>query len=287
MAEFENRTIPEGVNVSETPPLREFAVLMGGMGALVIAIVLAVAFLGGKVARHVSFAHEKAVAAELGKHLPARPTTTLGQQRTEYLQGLADRLSARMALPPEMQVTVHYAGDKTINAMATLGGHIVVYQGLLDHLPNENALAFVLAHEIAHVQHRHPIVAMGRGFSVLLLLSAMGGISDGTLGNWVGELGMLPVLSFNREQESEADTSALEAVYRVYGHVGDADALFAYMASQRDEPPAMLSTHPADQARILAVRRFAETHAPTVKSPATTPLPDFMKTADSGKPSAT
>ena len=68
---------------------------------------------------------------------------------------------------------MHYDDDAVVNAFATLGGHIVVYQGLLEAVPDENALAMVLAHEIAHVRHRHPIVGLSRsaalGFALMLL----------------------------------------------------------------------------------------------------------------------
>ena len=112
-----------------------------------------------------------------------------------------------MDLPAEMQITVHYASDDTVNAMATLGGNIVVFQGLIDTVDSENALAMVLAHEIAHVRHRHPIVAMGRGFTVMLALSALSGVGDGMIQQWVGSMGMLPMLAFSREQEEAADAA--------------------------------------------------------------------------------
>ena len=50
-----------------------------------------------------------------------------------------------MDLPKDMSITVHYSTDKTVNAMATLVGNIIIFQGLIDVLPNENALAMVMA----------------------------------------------------------------------------------------------------------------------------------------------
>ena len=84
---------------------------------------------------------------------------------------------------------MHYDDDADVNAFATLGGHIVVYPGLLEAVPDENALAMVLAHEIAHVRHRHPIVGLSR---------------------------------------SAADATALETLARAYGHVGGADRFFRH-----------------------------------------------------------
>ena len=47
-----------------------------------------------------------------------------------------------------------------INAMATPGGHIFVSRGLIDCTDSEDALAAVLAHEIAHVQLGHSVEAI-------------------------------------------------------------------------------------------------------------------------------
>ena len=58
------------------------------------------------------------------------------------------------------------------NAFATLGGHIAVTSGLYRRMPSENALALVLAHEIAHVSARDPISALG-GSATLALLVAL------------------------------------------------------------------------------------------------------------------
>ena len=46
-------------------------------------------------------------------------------------------------------MTVHAVQDPTVNAFATLGGHVFVFTGLVDSLDSENGLAMVLAHELA------------------------------------------------------------------------------------------------------------------------------------------
>ena len=63
---------------------------------------------------------------------------------------------------------MHYDASDTVNAFATLGGHVVIYRGLLEKLPNENVVAMVVAHEIAHIKHRDPVAALGRGVAITL-----------------------------------------------------------------------------------------------------------------------
>ena len=279
MAEYENPQIPEGLNVSPTHPLKDFALLVGGISALILVAVLALSLLAGQLARHVPFEQERALAGSLGRWLPARPVQPVHRKRQQYLQQLAERLGTAMELPPEMTLTVHYSSSDTVNALATLGGHIVVFQGLIDTLPSENALAMVMAHEIAHIRHRHPIVAMGRGFAVIFALASLSGIGDGAMQQWLTGVGMLPILSFSRSQEEQADADALQAILRTYGHVGDAAAFFEHIARQQTggEPLAIFSTHPGHEERIKRIRQFAQSQATQV-APTSVPLPDFMKT---------
>jgi Zn-dependent protease with chaperone function len=277
MARYENPQIPEGINVSEENPLKEFALLVTGISVAIIVVVTVLSLLAGHLARYVPFAQERALLSHIDVGWLKEKPDGAPRQKEQYLQSLADRLAKAMDLPADVQVTIHYDDASTINAMATLGGHIVVYQGLIDTLPNENALAMVVAHEMAHIRHRHPIVAMGRGFAVMLALTSLAGMGDSMMQQWVGNMGMLSVLTFSRAQEEEADADAIAAVQRSYGHVGGAAAFFENIAAQPAtlKVPQMLSTHPDHAARIERIRRFEREH-PATGSEALVPLPDFL-----------
>jgi predicted Zn-dependent protease len=278
MAEYENPEIPEGINVTPTHPLKEFALLLGGISALVVVVVLALALLAGYLVRFVPFAQEQALASGIHRAWFDEPADADGRQKEKYLQSLADRLSASMDLPPGMQVTLHYSSAETVNALATFGGHIIVFQGLLDAVPNENALAMVIAHEIAHIRHRHPIIAMGRGFTVLLALSALSGVGDDLMQQWVGSMGMLPVLAFSRAQEDEADADALQALQKTYGHVGGAASFFEHIAGHQHfgEHPELFATHANPDERIARIQRFSREHG-MLPTQALIALPDFLR----------
>ena len=277
MALYENPEIPEGINVTPQHPLKEFSILLGASVAIIFALVLTLSSLAGYLVRYVPFAQEKALLSGLNSAWFKPQETDAARQKQQYLQTLADQLADKMALPSDMTITVHYSADKTVNAMATLGGNIMVFQGLIDVLPNENALAMVMAHEIAHIQHRHPIMALGRGFTVMLALSAMTGVGDGMMQQWVGSMGMLTLLSFSREQEAEADADALQALLRQYGHVDGASAFFEYAAGQsRLELTAMLSSHPGLEERIARIHLF-EQGQPASKNHVLQSLPVYLK----------
>ncbi len=199
---------------------------------------------------------------------------------TRYLQSLADRLAEAQQLPEEMTITVHYIADDTVNAFATLGGHVFFFRGLLESVPNENALAMVMAHEIAHIKHRHPIKSLGRavvvGTATAVVSSAVGGnIASQVLGN----TGLLTALKFNREQEEESDETALAAVARLYGHVGGSDTLFEVLKKAHEheaQPPEFFSSHPLTNNRMDNIAVLAQEQGWPLTG-ALTPLPADFK----------
>ena len=238
---------------------------------IVVAVTFLLAWSAESLVRHIPFSVEVGLAGKYATQPDYDDATTA------YLQQLAARLAAAQNLPQDMKITVHYVDEDTINAFATLGGHIVVFRGLLEKIPDENTLAMVISHEIAHIQHRHPIMSLGRGLVVGLALAALTGLSDIDIaGDVLGEAGLLTVLKFSREQELEADRTALAALAKVYGHIGGANELFKMfqdVAVSGNRPPQLLSSHPHTERRIEAINTLAATYG--WRSDGTsTPLPE-------------
>jgi predicted Zn-dependent protease len=70
---------------------------------------------------------------------------------------IKDKLLEANDIPHEAQFTytVQVVDADVINAFATAGGYVYLYTGIMKFLDNEAQLAGVLAHELAHVAHRH------------------------------------------------------------------------------------------------------------------------------------
>ena len=275
---YRNPQIPEGINVTKRHPLKELFVLLGGALLLIVVLSWVVAQFGGELARLVPFEYEQALAPD------ALLDSDAGSELDTYLAQLSERLQKQMAIPDEIAIKVHFSGDGAFNAFATLGGNVLLYRGLVEQLPHENALAMLLAHEIAHIVHRDPIVGVGRGVGIQLVLSTMLGNPDLSV---LGNAGLYTQLYFNRDMERAADAAALGAVHGLYGHVAGAKELFEVIKAERDrvgdgELPAMFSSHPLDQERLDAIAQLAEENAWS-RSGTTTPLPasfvDWMKAA--------
>ena len=103
---------------------------------------------------------------------------------------------------------------KVRNAWCMPGGKIAVYTGILDVTKNNDGLAAVMGHEIAHAVAKHSVERASRGAILNTGTQLLDIFSGGKLSqvnratgmNTVGLLSQLGIMNpFNRKQESEAD----------------------------------------------------------------------------------
>jgi len=256
--DYSNPEIPEGINYSKTHPLKEFLLLTTGVLASVIPIFVALAFFADRLVQYIPFAMEKDIDIFVMEDNNQHP------QMITYLQQLADQVAQTQGLEKDMQITVHYVDSDVVNAYATLGGNVVFFRGLLEKMSNENALAMIMAHEIAHVKHRHPIRSLSKGVVIGIALSLVNrSMSDAIIGEVMGNTGSLTLLKYSRNQETEADETALASLNQMYAHVHGADALFKYLQQQGEKvlgyQPEFLTTHPDVEKRIARIKTISAT----------------------------
>jgi predicted Zn-dependent protease len=273
-AALENRLPAEGINSSAEHPLREAAWLVGAVLATLAVAVVLIGWGAQWLAPRLPFSTEVAIARRVVDPAATQPPAHAAASRA--LQALADRVAAQMDLPPGMVPVLRFEDAPVVNAYATVGGRIRVYRGLLERLHSEEELAALLAHEMAHVKHRHVAANLGRGLAVALLLGlvsadAGAAAAQGALGQTAG----IALLSYSREQETQADSTALQAVTAVYGHAAGLTGLFRRLAdagTAGDAGLEMLRTHPLTQQRSQAIEALAREQGWPLAGPAT-PLP--------------
>lgn len=275
MSDYENRPVPEGINYSRENPLKEFFLLLLAAAGALMVLLFSLSLAAQKLAPLVPFAMEERLVARFAEQFPAAPDTENAERIEQYLQNLALLLVESQALPDGLNLKIHYLPSETVNAFATLGGNVYVLEGLIDAMDSENALAMVLAHEIAHILNRDPIVAMGRGLTVSLALASVTGFSNSGAADWlIQQMGLATVMSFTRDQERAADALALKMLQAHYGNVQGAETLFQLMAERSAEPPELLNTHPLNARRLAAIEDFARRHP---QQGQVKPLPEFIQ----------
>ncbi len=149
--------------------------------------------------------------------------------------------------------------EKSVNAWAMPGGKIGVNTGILEITEDQNQLASVIGHEIAHVTARHSNEKASRasltGIGIEALAVIMGGGYTG--GAYTASQAMNAGVAFglslphSRSQETEADVVGLAYMAKAGFDPRASVDLWQNMAAMgKKSPPEFLSTHPANETRI-------------------------------------
>ena len=151
--------------------------------------------------------------------------------------------------------------DKVRNAWCMPGGKIAVYTGILKITKNQNGLAAVMGHEIAHAVAKHSVERASRGIVLNVATQITDILSGGKLSqvnratgmNTIGLLSQIGILNpFNRKQESEADYLGLIFSSLSGYDIRETVKIWERMkdANKGKEPPEFMSTHPSSTNRI-------------------------------------
>lgn len=259
MMKFEAKKISEGINTSNEHPLKELFILLAGVGGLLAVLTLILVLLSDYLVGFISPQTEQQWFDQSGfQFFDAQHENPQAAAVEDYLKQLVDELAA--SRPEDLGFTINLIEEEKPNAFITPGGHIFVTTGLLPLVDSENALAMVIAHEMAHQYHRHPIRKLGRGIIVGLALMVFVG-ADGS--DWVGDIAAssfnLGLLAYSREQEREADATGMQLLLARYGHGGGGTTFFLKLQQQMHDESAWreyFSTHPNTEGRIQQLASY-------------------------------
>lgn len=210
------------------------------------------------------------------------PAQTWGPQQERYVgQSAWDGLESEgriFAVPPndpmytvfqrivaqstrqDLDYSLYYQrNDDEINAYALPDGRMVIATGLVHALPqgDRDAMAFVIAHEVAHLEKRHA-ERLGTQSGVTNL--ALGWLTGGQ-NNWVRLLGgvgsKLLTSGYSRGMEAEADREGLRLMDAAgYDPVGALRTLDLFRRLEaREGRSSVFPTHPT------AADRYQDTQA--------------------------
>jgi len=180
-----------------------------------------------------------------------------------------------LALPPQpFNYHFYIIKEDTYNAFASPAGNIFINSGLFEAMENEEELAGILSHEIAHVVCRHIsqrierqskiglITLAGIAAGIFLGLEGAGTASSAlTLGSVAA--GQSISLAYSREDEIQADQIGLTYLNKAgYSGSGLLTMLKKIRSKQwfgSDQIPTYLTTHPASEDRIVYIGSWLET----------------------------
>ena len=208
---------------------------------------------------------EEAIRAEygVGREMAAVILERSGMEADAVLSPLLARTRDRLASVVRNklhQFTINLVRDEQPTAFALPGGFIFVTRSLADLCEcDEDELAFVVAHEMAHVIRRHAINRVLR--QTAFAAASMAAPGRGTVGPWLRKAGIEWLeRAYSRDQEFEADALGIMLTQAAGFDPGGAERLFTRLQALDDQADASglgryLSTHPPVGDRIAALQR--------------------------------
>jgi beta-barrel assembly-enhancing protease len=148
---------------------------------------------------------------------------------------------------------IFISDSKQLNAHAGLNKQVTLTSRLVEEIHSESAMAFVIAHELGHVEKKHVVKGITRSIlgsglniavSVLTKSSALGDLSQGVEG--------LQRKAYSRSHEKDADVFAMNLVNRFYCNVPGKLEFFEKIVNKKNGlwNISYFSTHPMTETRI-------------------------------------
>jgi Zn-dependent protease with chaperone function len=219
-----------------------------GVVSVFASLYLAMPFISRAIATRIPMGVEQRLNPQMSALF--NPETCRTPQSSAALTVLRHRLDPRGSIPVQIRIV----NIEAPNAFALPGGGVLLTRGLVEQAQSGEEIAGVLAHELAHVKHRHVLAELIQD----TFMSALWAV---TFGDYSGLLVVDPrtaehliSLRHSREVEAEADRTGLAIL-------ADAKVSATGLASflERNQVAAIegglsfLSSHPqtADRLRMV------------------------------------
>lgn len=198
---------------------------------------------------------------------------------TNYVQSVAAIVAAVSDRPDTFGgYHVGILDTDEVNALSAPGGFIFLSRGFLKIIPNEDALAAVLAHEVGHVVKGHGVSAISQSnlTSAALILGKEAASSYGNsavkevsaaFGNSVSEVvDTLLTKGYSRSQEYEADAYAALLLRRARYSPSALTTMLEALAADKKAGGGWFDTHPSPAKRLSEARSTAQDDAGAAKN---------------------
>ncbi len=198
----------------------------------------------------------------------SKPGNLLPQnsKATEMLTEMGQSLQRAVPELRELKIDYFISSDMDVNAFAYPGGFIVMNRGLIEKAESIEEIMGVLAHELAHVERRHSLKAIGAQLSLLVGALVLASLVGSEASTWVLHGIDVSQLSFSRRHELEADELAF--AFLLVANV-DPQGLPSFFNKLKESEWAgmaalkFLSTHPLTDERLQNLERLSKAAGPS------------------------
>ncbi len=219
--------------------------------------------MGASADTILSRKEEEAYARSLVRQMRAYEVLNEDPLISAYFEDMGYRLVANSDRP-DKPFTFVVLNQDVVNAFAAPGGVVALYSGLILEADDENEVAGVLAHEVAHITQQHLYRAMenAQSMSVPLMLAMLGlvlaggGSGEAIQGALIGgtAAAQQAQIYFTRQNEVEADRIGIQTLSHAGFDPRGMGEFFEKMnrltRSMGEGPPEYLRTHPVTVSRI-------------------------------------
>ncbi|MBI4347775.1 MAG: M48 family metalloprotease [Elusimicrobia bacterium] len=154
--------------------------------------------------------------------------------------------------------------EPQVNALTSPGGNIFLYKGLIGSGLSDDEIAALLAHEIAHVMHLHWLQRLKRNLEAARLAEYSARQYGRSSAQISYLLNRMKNLSYDREEEHQADATGLRLVaqagFKPQGMVSLLKKVQALQSPQQAaaEKNPYLASHPAIDERVVKVQSLID-----------------------------
>lgn len=238
MAQYTPKMDNNEINRDQREPIKMVLIVIGitlvGVALLVFGIVLGLQLLLSTI----SLEKEQQWFSWFDHAVDGKVITNDGMKTLLTKAGVKENIKVKVMCSNEL------------NAFAWPGGNIVLTSQLFKKLNTEEGMAFVIGHEMGHINNRDHLKGMARGLTVVII-DAFTGISQ-----WPGSNVLINLLSsaYSRDQEIAADKESLKQMRAAFGHTKGGDEFFVVLQSEPQEKLHsklwFISSHPLTSDRL-------------------------------------
>jgi predicted Zn-dependent protease len=221
-----------------------------------------VEYTGRSQVNLISDSQEKQLGSEAYKDILKKTPVSNRSDWQAQLQRVGKRIAAA-ADRPDYQWEFTLLQGKEVNAFCLPGGKVAFWEGIMPIAQDDNGVAVIMGHEVAHALARHGAERMSQTMGAQLLGQVLVGLANPSFAEEFAQLYGLGasvgvILPWGRAQESEADHIGLILMAKAGYDPSAAVGFWQRMSKvqQGGQPLEFLSTHPSDETRIDQIKQW-------------------------------